>query len=163
MGRPKSTKPESTTKQKYVTTERKAKHKRLETYKTRGLSPDQVDHYETIMVLFEYHWGFNEESYDKFINNEYFPAHIKLSAENLKNSYGVDTAIRYLAHNKAASMVRGDSLNSKVEQKGVVCPDCNSDNIGKDGRYKRKQRYLCKTCGRRFVGVHTHSSAPAKK
>ena len=147
MPRPRLVKP------RHITNAQKEKEKRLRGL-NRGLSLDQMRNYEKIMVMFEYHWGFNEESYEYFLNNETFAKHVTATAKRLRKSHGVDTAIRYLAHSKASAMVHGDVLNSKVKKQGVFCPDCNSNDIGKDGRYNKKQRYFCKTCGRRFIGIH---------
>lgn len=33
---------------------------------------------------------------------------------------------------------------------GIVCPYCHSKNIIKNGKYKEKQRYICKTCRKNF-------------
>jgi transposase-like protein len=34
----------------------------------------------------------------------------------------------------------------------INCPDCQSNNLKKNGRiHNRKQRYLCKDCGRQFT------------
>ncbi len=32
-----------------------------------------------------------------------------------------------------------------------MCPYCNSDNYVKNGKVNKKQTYLCKNCGKRFV------------
>ncbi len=40
----------------------------------------------------------------------------------------------------------------KIELK---CPKCMGTNIKKNGhKYNKKQNYLCKTCGRQFIGDH---------
>ena len=33
----------------------------------------------------------------------------------------------------------------------IVCPDCGSDQICKDGRRQGRQNYVCKHCHRRFL------------
>ena len=51
----------------------------------------------------------------------------------------------------------------------LYCPDCQSTNVKKNGRKpSRKQNYLCKDCGRQFIGGHAlkykgcHSSLTQK-
>jgi IS1 family transposase/transposase-like protein len=37
----------------------------------------------------------------------------------------------------------------------LYCPDCQSTKIKRNGnKYNKKQNYLCKTCGRQFIGDH---------
>jgi transposase-like protein len=33
----------------------------------------------------------------------------------------------------------------------MICPDCQSDRVAKNGRQQGKQRYICRGCGRQFV------------
>jgi len=41
------------------------------------------------------------------------------------------------------------------------CPDCNSDNITKNGTiHNGKQKYNCKDCGRQFIENPTKKSIP---
>ena len=42
------------------------------------------------------------------------------------------------------------SVAKKIEQNCLPCPSCNSQNVGKDGHAKGHQKYLCKSCGRKF-------------
>ncbi len=43
-------------------------------------------------------------------------------------------------------------MKIKIELK---CPKYSGANIKKNGyKYKKKQNYLCKTCGRQFIGNH---------
>ncbi|NJL64934.1 MAG: TetR/AcrR family transcriptional regulator [Methylacidiphilales bacterium] len=41
----------------------------------------------------------------------------------------------------------GDKSNDKV----MICPQCDSRNLSKNGFRHGKQRYLCKDCGRQFL------------
>ncbi|MBC8059323.1 MAG: IS1595 family transposase [Clostridiaceae bacterium] len=43
-----------------------------------------------------------------------------------------------------------DTLNNKGFNENMCCPHCNSSNIIKNGRYKEKQRFICKTCSKNF-------------
>ncbi|MFA9398683.1 MAG: IS1 family transposase [Clostridiaceae bacterium] len=39
----------------------------------------------------------------------------------------------------------------KIKHKdGIHCPDCNSENIYKHGKYRGRQRYICKDCSKSF-------------
>jgi len=46
-------------------------------------------------------------------------------------------------------------VSMKIEIK-LTCPSCQSTNIIKNGHkgYKNKQNFLCKECGRQFIGDH---------
>ena len=45
-----------------------------------------------------------------------------------------------------------------------ICPNCHSNSINKNGKYKGKQNYICKECKKKFNGLtnsvfhHTHLS-----
>ena len=43
-----------------------------------------------------------------------------------------------------------DKLNDKGFHEHISCPSCQSDSNIKNGRYKGKQRFICKTCGKNF-------------
>ena len=43
-----------------------------------------------------------------------------------------------------------DNLNNKGFYEHICCPHCGSNNIIKNGRYKEKQRFICKCCGKSF-------------
>jgi AcrR family transcriptional regulator len=42
----------------------------------------------------------------------------------------------------------------------MVCPDCQSDRVAKNGRQQGKQRYLCRGCGRQFVDRYVARGYP---
>jgi predicted RNA-binding Zn-ribbon protein involved in translation (DUF1610 family) len=43
----------------------------------------------------------------------------------------------------------------------LYCPDCQSPNIKRNGKKSsKKQNYLCKDCGRQFIGNHALSYKP---
>jgi AcrR family transcriptional regulator/transposase-like protein len=44
----------------------------------------------------------------------------------------------------------GDDLLNSHNQK-MICPDCQSDRVAKNGHQQGKQRYVCRGCGRQFV------------
>ncbi|WP_407657738.1 FCD domain-containing protein [Leptolyngbya ectocarpi] len=44
-------------------------------------------------------------------------------------------------------------LKKAGSQSKILCPSCSSDSIKKNGRRQDKQNYLCKTCGRQFIGT----------
>jgi len=40
-----------------------------------------------------------------------------------------------------------------------ICPACQSQSVVRNGKSKSgKQRYICKDCGRRFVGIYTYNA-----
>jgi transposase-like protein len=43
-----------------------------------------------------------------------------------------------------------DNLTNKGLFDQISCPHCHSDKIVKNGKYKEKQRFNCKTCGKSF-------------
>jgi len=43
-----------------------------------------------------------------------------------------------------------DNLNNKGFNDNMFCPHCKSNNIIKNGKYKGKQRFRCKDCGKNF-------------
>jgi transposase-like protein len=51
-----------------------------------------------------------------------------------------------------AVLLRGilDKLNNKGFNEHICCPYCHSNNIIKNGRYKEKQRFICKICNKNF-------------
>ncbi len=42
----------------------------------------------------------------------------------------------------------------------MICPDCQSDRVAKNGRQQDKQRYICRGCGRQFVDRYTDRGYP---
>jgi AcrR family transcriptional regulator len=42
----------------------------------------------------------------------------------------------------------------------MICPDCQSDRVAKNGRQQGKQRYVCRGCGRQFVDRYTDRGYP---
>lgn len=37
----------------------------------------------------------------------------------------------------------------------MICPECQSTNIKKNGLKRGKQNYICKDCGRQFITVYS--------
>lgn len=46
--------------------------------------------------------------------------------------------------------------------KGKICPHCKSDMVSRNGKYKGKQRYICKSCNKTFTDF-THSPLSSSK
>ncbi len=42
----------------------------------------------------------------------------------------------------------------------MICPDCQSTNINKNGHNRGKQNYLCKDCGRQFIDSYSLKGYP---
>jgi AcrR family transcriptional regulator/transposase-like protein len=42
----------------------------------------------------------------------------------------------------------------------MICPDCQSDRVAKNGRQQGKQRYVCRGCGRQFVDRYVARGYP---
>jgi AcrR family transcriptional regulator len=42
----------------------------------------------------------------------------------------------------------------------MMCPDCQSDRVAKNGHHQGKQRYVCKDCGRQFLDSYTKRGYP---
>ncbi len=53
----------------------------------------------------------------------------------------------------------GDHLLPLHSQK-MMCPDCQSDRVAKNGKQQGKQRYVCRGCGRQFVDRYTDRGYP---
>jgi AcrR family transcriptional regulator len=53
----------------------------------------------------------------------------------------------------------GDHLLVLHSQK-MICPDCQSDRVAKNGRQQGKQRYVCRGCGRQFVDRYLERGYP---
>jgi Tetracyclin repressor-like, C-terminal domain len=53
----------------------------------------------------------------------------------------------------------GDHL-LPVSNQLMICPDCQSDRVAKNGRQQGKQRYVCKECGRQFLDRYTPRGYP---
>jgi AcrR family transcriptional regulator len=53
----------------------------------------------------------------------------------------------------------GDDLLKSHNEK-MICPDCQSDRVAKNGHQQGKQRYTCRGCGRQFVDRYTPRGYP---
>jgi AcrR family transcriptional regulator len=53
----------------------------------------------------------------------------------------------------------GDHLLTMHSDK-MICPDCQSDRVAKNGRQQGKQRYVCRGCGRQFVDRYADRGYP---
>jgi AcrR family transcriptional regulator/transposase-like protein len=53
----------------------------------------------------------------------------------------------------------GDHL-LQVSNQLMICPDCQSDRVAKNGRQQGKQRFICKGCGRQFLDRYTPRGYP---
>ena len=53
----------------------------------------------------------------------------------------------------------GDHLLT-VSNQLMICPDCQSDRVAKNGRQQGKQRYICRGCGRQFLDRYTQRGYP---
>jgi DNA-directed RNA polymerase subunit RPC12/RpoP len=42
----------------------------------------------------------------------------------------------------------------------IICPDCQSKNINKNGHNRSKQNYICKDCGRQFIKTYSAKGYP---
>jgi AcrR family transcriptional regulator len=53
----------------------------------------------------------------------------------------------------------GDHL-LPVSNQLMICPDCQSDRVAKNGRQQGKQRYICRGCGRQFLDRYSERGYP---
>jgi AcrR family transcriptional regulator/transposase-like protein len=53
----------------------------------------------------------------------------------------------------------GDHLLVSHSQK-MICPDCQSDRVARNGKQQGKQRYVCRGCGRQFVDRYIERGYP---
>ena len=53
----------------------------------------------------------------------------------------------------------GDDLLFLHNRK-MICPDCQSDRVAKNGKQQGKQRYICRGCGRQFVDRYAERGYP---
>ena len=58
----------------------------------------------------------------------------------------------YSAKRVKESEGKGD-VSGRPIQPPIKCPECSSQKIWKDGRYRNRQRYKCSNCFHRFVGL----------
>ena len=42
----------------------------------------------------------------------------------------------------------------------MICPNCQSDRVAKNGKQQNKQRYICRGCGRQFVDRYVERGYP---
>jgi transposase-like protein len=42
----------------------------------------------------------------------------------------------------------------------MICPDCQSDRVAKNGHQQGRQRYICRGCGRQFVDRYVERGYP---
>lgn len=50
-------------------------------------------------------------------------------------------------------VVNGDSeTNQVIREIPLRCPNCNADHVTIHGKYKNRNRYICKGCGKTFTG-----------
>jgi AcrR family transcriptional regulator/transposase-like protein len=47
-----------------------------------------------------------------------------------------------------------------LHSRKMICPDCQSDRVAKNGRQQDKQRYTCKGCGRQFIDRYVERGYP---
>lgn len=47
--------------------------------------------------------------------------------------------------------------------KGKVCPYCNAETVSRNGKYKDKQRYICKSCNKTFTDFTNSAIYKSKK
>lgn len=55
-----------------------------------------------------------------------------------------------MASTATGSRITFSDIRESRFSKGVKCPHCNSEKIKCHGKYKKRQRYKCKECGRTF-------------
>jgi AcrR family transcriptional regulator len=53
----------------------------------------------------------------------------------------------------------GDQFLS-VHSKMMICPECQSDRVTKNGHHKGRQRHVCRRCGRQFMGDYVDRGYP---
>jgi AcrR family transcriptional regulator/transposase-like protein len=53
----------------------------------------------------------------------------------------------------------GDHL-LQVSNQLMICPDCQSDRVAKNGRQQGKQRYICRGCRRQFLDRYVERGYP---
>ena len=47
--------------------------------------------------------------------------------------------------------------------KGKVCPHCSAETVSRNGKYKEKQRYICKYCNKTFTDFTNSATYKSKK
>lgn len=47
--------------------------------------------------------------------------------------------------------------------KGKFCPHCNAETVSRNGKYKDKQRYICKSCNKTFTDFTNSATYKSKK
>jgi AcrR family transcriptional regulator/transposase-like protein len=53
----------------------------------------------------------------------------------------------------------GDNLLA-LHNKVMICPNCQSEKVAKNGHRHGKQRYVCKVCGKQFAAEYTQRGYP---
>lgn len=47
--------------------------------------------------------------------------------------------------------------------KGKICPHCSAETVSRNGKYKGKQRYICKSCNKTFTDFTNSATYKSKK
>lgn len=80
----------------------------------------------------------------------------------------ITTAVQFMTEHLTASQARISQIFQHIHaatpsqqepslpHAGMICPNCRSTDLSKNGRRSGKQNYLCKTCGRQFLASHSH-------
>jgi ssDNA-binding Zn-finger/Zn-ribbon topoisomerase 1 len=53
-----------------------------------------------------------------------------------------------MMYNKGEEFLAGDRREEQIK---INCPNCDSNDIRKNGQRRGKQNYQCKNCGRQFI------------
>lgn len=89
-----------------------------------------------------------------------YGGHFMSTVESVKNdtealgTAGQEEILHYLEEVFALGSFATEVTNEVKENRfsrGKVCPHCGHDEISRNGRYKEKQRYICKPCRKTFT------------